>query len=155
MTVIVWDGETLAADRMASDRAAKWRTDKIVVNDEQLVTGVGPAASIHEVMAWYLNGKNEDSFPQCQLDPDKMCNLIVVSPRIGLVRYENLFTPVTHGFSQCAFGEGRDFAYGALASGANAEDAVRAANQFSLYCGLGVQSYRYTEGEWHGQTTDE
>jgi hypothetical protein len=77
------------------------------------------------------------------------CQLIIVGPN-GLRRYENQHVPVDHGRNKCAFGVGKDFAYGALAVGATAELAVHAASQFIPECGLEPISYM-----WKGITSEE
>ena len=59
----------------------------------------------------------------------------------GLVRYEDTHIPIEHGKEPCAFGHGRDFAYGVLAMGGTAEQAVQVANKYSVDCGIGVALY--------------
>ena len=51
------------------------------------------------------------------------------------------------GESIYAIGQGSHFAYGAMAMGASAEQAVEVANKFSIYCGIGVDTYTLVKEE--------
>ena len=144
MTVVVWDGSTLATDRAASDGVAKWKTEKAWYwgegEDRLILTGTGPLHSILEMREWFKDGCMVSKFPAIQTTHP--CHFIVVSPYVGLYRYESTHMPISHGYDACAFGEGRDVAHGAWYMGATAREAVEASNQFSVHCGLGVHEYR-------------
>jgi len=140
MTVIVWDGNKLATDRQASDGVVKWESPKawyaIVDKYMNILSGVGKLKHILDLRDWYQNGASPNLFPRV----DATSQLIVVNKH-GLFRFEGSPTPIPHGFRSCAFGTGREFAYGALAMGADAVQAVEAANKFSAHCGLGVEVF--------------
>lgn len=144
MTVIVWDGKTLATDKAATDGAAQWLTTKawyhaLPVEGRVILSGAGPLQTILQMRNWVLGGMLQNEFPSAQLSPH-FCHFVIVSPS-GLRRYEQGPLPIDHGHDKCAFGEGKDFAYGALAMGATAGQAVEIANQHSPHCGLGVATY--------------
>ena len=144
MTVIVWDGETLATDKAATDGAAQWQTTKAWYHAPPdggcvILSGAGPLQTILVMRDWALNGALQNKFPSVQLS-SLFCHFIIVS-QAGLHRYEQGLLPIDHGYDKCAFGEGRDFAYGALAMGATAGEAVAIANCHSPHCGLGVATY--------------
>ena len=144
MTIVVWDGDALATDCAATDGAAKWQTTKAwyhVIGGEVLIlTGAGPVQTVLAMREWYKRGGMPDDFPPAQLSPH-WCHFVVVS-KDGLVRYEQGPYSIDHGRNKCAFGEGKDFAYGAMAMGATAAEAVAVCNDFSPSCGLGVAVYR-------------
>lgn len=144
MTVVVWDGETLATDRAATDGVAQWQTVKAWYfgddKDRVILSGTGPLHSILEMRTWFQDGADPGTFPRIQ--QTHPCHFIVVSPHVGLYRYEDHANAIGHGWNKCAFGEGREFAYGALYMGATAPEAVAAANQFSVHCDLGVAEYK-------------
>ena len=144
MTIIVWDGSTLATDRAATDGVAKWRTEKAWYwgegEDRLILSGAGPLHSILAMREWFKDGQEPSMFPVIQTTHP--CHFVVVSPYTGLYRFEITPSPIDHGRGQCAFGEGREFAYGALAMGATAQQAVEIANSHSPHCGLGVAEYR-------------
>ena len=144
MTVIVWDGETLATDKAATDGAAKWEAVKAWHHHDAfkgplILSGAGPLQTILTMRNWVLDGALQNKFPSVQLTP-QFCHFVVIS-RTGLIRYEQGPIPIDHGRDKCAFGEGKDFAYGAMAMGATAFQAVEIANRYSSCCGLGVATY--------------
>ena len=143
MTIVVWDGETLATDCAATDGAAKWQTTKAwyaqVAGQLVVLSGAGPVQTILSMREWYKRGAIPDELPQAQTSPH-WCHFIVVTSE-GLLRYEQGPYPIEHGRNKCAFGEGKDFAYGAMAMGATAAEAVAVCNDFSPSCGLGVNTY--------------
>ncbi len=144
MTIVVWDGKTLAADRAATDGAAQWETEKIWEWNSNLISGAGPLQTILTMRDWYKKGAKNVSFPHLQRNPGTWCHFVVVG-KDGLTRWEMGLHPIPHGFNICAFGEGKDFAYGAMEMGADAIRAVEVANKFSVHCGLGVVSYKIGE----------
>ncbi len=144
MTIIVWDGTTLATDRAATDGAAQWETEKAWVTYTEIgkviLSGAGPLQTILTMRDWFKAGALPNEFPSVQLSP-QFCHFVVITP-LGLSRYEQGPIPIEHGRLKCAFGEGKDFAYGAMAAGANAATAVAIANEHSVHCGLGVATYK-------------
>ena len=144
MTVIVWDGSILATDSAATDGAAQWETEKAWYHDcdegKVILAGAGPLQTILQMRDWFKGGGLHNKFPNAQLT-SQFCHFVVVN-RHGLYRYEQGVIPIEHGLHKCAFGEGKDFAYGALAMGANAETAVKIAIDHSVHCGLSVRTYK-------------
>lgn len=151
MTVLVWDGHTLATDRQANDGSAKWEADKAwyitdpVDNKIAIVSGVGILEDILKMREWYKQGATQESFPELH----GKSQLIVVRRETGLWVYESVPHPVHYGFNPHAFGHGKDFAYGALAMGASAKEAVDASNMFCLHTGKGIGVYNL-HGEHDG-----
>ena len=143
MTIVVWANNILATDRAATDGTAKWKTDKAWYYGEGdnriILSGTGPLYTILAMREWYKGGALENKFPKEQ--SSNPCHFIVVSQKEGLTRYEQSPIAIHHGANACAFGDGRDVAYGALHMGATARQAVEAANAHSLHCGLGVAEY--------------
>lgn len=144
MTIVVWDGETLATDKAANDGAAQWETTKAwytqdAFDQQVIVSGVGVLCNILLMRDWYTNGQQATLFPREQMG-DLWCQFLLVNHE-GLWRYEQSRIPIEHGKLPCAFGVGKDFAFGALAMGADAVTAVGVANDHSIHCGLGVNTY--------------
>ena len=140
MTVIAWDGKTLATDRMANDGSQKWESSKAWYGMSKekevvIITGVGLASYIRELSEWYQQGMEGD----VPLQKPGMAQLIVVK-KDGLyeLSYKRL-RPRTTPYS--AFGDGKEIALGALAMGATASQAVNICNEHSLQCGKGVELF--------------
>lgn len=150
MTVIVFDGNTLAVDRSAVSGGVMHTIDKSarIIGRALVMAGTGDAAKVQLMMKWYLSERDMHG----RKIPDEMvggmtqaelilCHRIHNETRIA--RYDGSPTPIDHGCVQCAFGEGRDFAYGALEMGASALQAAQIACKYSPYCGGGIDLYRY------------
>lgn len=142
MSVLVWDGATLACDCSANDGAVRYSIDKMWrVQDGKggyvYMGGVGAVHDISVMKEWAMGGRVPDKFPNVS----NSCTFVIVTISTGLIRYTTKPVGIVHGFNKCAFGSGRDFAYGALHHGANAVDAVRAAIRFSQTCGANVSIF--------------
>ncbi len=139
MSIVVWDGQSLAVDRGGTDGATLFELDKCWEIGDAVVTGTGDYGSIAALRDWYTLYVGGRGFPSL-LHP---AELIVVSANVGLRRFEHTSAlPIAHGFNKCAFGSGRDFAYGALAMGATAEQAAEVACRYSTSCGHGVKVFK-------------
>ncbi len=128
MTTIAWDGRTLAADsRSASnDVVMSDRHTKVVRVGNVLAAATGTAARCREFLAWVGAGMPGD--PPANPHPaDKDWSYwgLVIAPHGAWVFQEPGIVPVTSPYY--AMGTGRDFALGAMAVGASATEAVRAA----------------------------
>lgn len=145
MTVVVYDGASLAVDRGVTDGYTMWAQNKAWKFNDCVVTGTGHMATVIAMRDWYMEGANPDKFPASLALGDTYSELIVVS-KAGLIRFERSPIAIEHGHYKCAFGTGKDFAYGALAMGATAEQAVTIANHYSIHCGMGVDVFTF-EGE--------
>ena len=146
MTIIVWDGEGLATDRQATDGSHKRETDKawyVARGDSTyIVSGVGLLKNKIELREWFKNGSEPKEYPLTGSVKGTISQqLLVVSSKDGLLVYEDTIIPECRGFEPCAFGEGKEYAYGALSMGATSVEAVHIANQHSLHCGKGIALY--------------
>jgi len=139
MSIVVWADGHLATDRAASDGETQWDTIKAWYHKGEILSGVGLLTNILWVREWYKTGANPETYPPCQYRP-LYCEFLVVDTD-GLRRYAQCPVPIEHGFEHCAFGVGKQIAFGALGMGASAEQAVDIVNQYSPYCGLGVNIY--------------
>lgn len=148
MTVIVWDGNHLVTDRKATDGSLKWESSKAwyVGNPHFgtcIVSGVGFLHNIIMLREWFKDGADPAHYPF--LHKETNCQLIVVTDG-QLLLFDNSPYPLQKD-APCAFGHGKDFAYGALAMGATAEQAVDAANKYSQHCGLGKEVFSLHESK--------
>lgn len=152
MSIIVYDGNELAIDNAAIHEGTKVPILKSWTNPHtgEVLTGVGNAAQIELMIDWHAAGAKAADFPESQRAANPWCELIVVS-KAGLQRYETTPIPIRHGHNKCAFGVGKDFAYGALAMGATAAQAAAVALQYAPDTGHGIATYNWN-GEQDGQS---
>lgn len=130
MSVLVWDGTTLAADSHANNGNLAFPLPKLwQLPDQRLAGAVGPLRSLTLLREWSQDGMNSP-FP---LSSDG-AQLLVVSKEKGVERYSGRPTPHLHGLNKLAIGEGAPWAYGALYMGATAEQAVAAAIEGCVHC---------------------
>jgi hypothetical protein len=141
MSVIAWDGKTLAADCQGTNQGLRRRVSKIERLEDGTVLGwVGSEDTGGAQLRWYKAGADINAWPASQTKEDWSV-LVVVRPDRTVTMYEqyNVPLPVLEPF--WAWGSGRDFAIGALAMGADAREAVEVAIQFNIDCGFGVEAY--------------
>lgn len=146
MTIIVYDGNELAIDNAGIHEGTKvpmiksWSTPT-----GEIITGTGNAAQLALMRDWYAAGAKPEDFPASQSLGNPWCDLIVVN-RSGLKRFENTPSAILHGKNKCAFGIGKDFAYGALAMGASASQAAAVALQYAPDTGHGIATFQWKDG---------
>lgn len=136
MTVIAWDGNTLAADRMCNSNGLATEMEKLkTLSDGRLVAVWGTAVYFHSLIEWLEAGALPLNFPRM---PDEgWAGLVEVKPdRVNY--YENNPHPLTVTGEFMAWGYGREFAIGAMAAGADAVAAVNIASRHCVYCGNGI-----------------
>jgi ATP-dependent protease HslVU (ClpYQ) peptidase subunit len=142
MSVIVWDGKTLAADCQVSYGATACKVSKIRrLKDGTIIASCGKECSGELMAQWYEQGADLSKYPVCQTDEDDWSRLIVVLPNGQVFCYEKYPVAVPVRQFPMAWGSGQDFALGALAMGADARKAVEIASQFSTDCGLGIEAF--------------
>ena len=147
MTIIVWDGKTLAADKQATNSGLKRAVTKIYNINGNLVGFSGDWDYAQSMKQWLQDGAYPDKFPKHQEDDNKWVGVLLVTPDKKVYKYERSSTPMdfTEGGCMC-IGSGRDFAFGALAMGADAKKAVEIACLYEASCGMGIDTLTF-EGE--------
>lgn len=140
MTVIAWDGKTLAADRMAGDN---WltcnQTLKIYRIGGCLVGCAGASAKLREMLAWFRAGAQPADFPQSARDSDNV-DMLVITPDRGIHLYQNTPFPIEFSQTQFAIGSGKEVARAVMMLGHDAAKAVELACAVCAGCGNGIDT---------------
>lgn len=137
MTVIAWDGKTLAADRrMTTSWGAHDTVTKIERHDGSLSGITGKPALGLAMRAWWLAGAVAADFPKGNEADD--ATLIVIMGDSRVLQYTTGPHPVLMENEFCAWGGGRDFAQAAMMCGKTAAEAVALTCQCSVHCGNGI-----------------
>lgn len=130
MTTIAWDGKTIAADRRSSyhgNPSKKLRRMK----DGSVCGGAGESEAIRQAISFLDNDR--DSMPS------KGEQTILRVFADGRAEYTHeLGERMAIELPYFAIGTGRDYAMGALAMGATAQQAVEIASRFDSDSGGGV-----------------
>jgi len=143
VSVIAWDGKTLAADRQATSGNLRRTTTKITRHGDVLIAGTGTQSSTQAVREWILEGANPSSFPS--LPADDPSAVWVINRNGTVVKFENSPFGMVYHDKVFAEGSGRDFALGAMFMGADAVKAVEVACVYDIYCGGGIDTLSFDE----------
>lgn len=140
MTVIAWDGKTLAADKQLTIGEVKGKITKISRGKGgELLGAAGVSAICVDLVKWYNDGCVARNFPK--MYDDQLAYLLVITPWSGIYLYYASEDYVHLSDNDIfAIGSGADYAIGAMRAGADAVRAVEIASEFSTSCGGGVDT---------------
>lgn len=139
MTVIAWDGVTLAADKMLYFDSSHAVCTKIFKLDGVLAGFAGSAATGNECMAWIRGGRVPEEFPKKQAESN-IGSLLVIETDGRIHQYYNSPYPTLIEDDYFAIGSGDEYALAAMYLGNTAEVAVKTAIALSPSCGLGMDT---------------
>lgn len=144
MTVIAWDGKTLAADKRTNFGGLHATTTKVHrLPDGRLVGCAGNTAQIAEMVHWLGAGADPEKMPACQRDAKECVSALVIEPGGRVLQYENTPHPIVIENPAWAIGSGRDFAMAAMWLGQDARDAAIVACQLDCTCGNGIDTLEF------------
>lgn len=150
MSVIAYDGKSIASDMQASFGHLKRTSSKLrrTFDDEnEYIIGVtGTIVNGAMMFDWFAKGHDPATFPDCQKDKEDWARLIIAKVGTNQLWYidrQPVWIPIQDPFM--AWGSGEDFALGALAMGATARQAVEIACRFSADCGMGIEEFQLNE----------
>lgn len=142
MTVIAWDGETLAADKRSNIGSRHVTVTKIFKRDGMLIGGAGHTMLINQMVEWISLGCNPHTFPDANRDLNTCVCMMVISKDKKIHIYENVPFPIIVEQSQHAIGSGSEFARMAMHLGKKAREAVELTCLFDSNCGNGIDTLR-------------
>lgn len=150
MTVVAYKDGVLAVDRMAVfGDTVMLETNKLKLFSGDPLTVIAAAGNIPTILAfydWYESGRKKLFTPDPWLNPDKDYITALVLTKKNL-NYYSTNIPVLYDLDKYfSIGSGRELALGAMHAGANAVEAVQAANEHSMYSGFGVMYVNIFEG---------
>lgn len=136
MTVIAWDGKTLASDKRMITGGGICRTvTKIERFGDSLIGITGGLDVAIEMREWFKAGAHPESFPE---SARKDTSTLIVITADGVSAYASGPFPVPMECTQAAFGSGRDFAEAAMYLGHSARVGVEIACALQSDCGNGI-----------------
>lgn len=143
MTVVAWDGKTLAADKRATCAGMLSTTTKLRRIDcggnATLLSWTGNQDAGQLMAEWYAAGADPTKWPAVQSDKESWSRLIGVDAS-GVWFYETQPTKMRVEDPFMAWGSGRDFAMAAMHLGRSAREAIEVACAFDTGCGNGVDT---------------
>ena len=135
MTTIAWDGQFVAADSLqgGSDYDSPVPATKLIIRDQRVYAICGYFAWFQAWIDWHENGAHPEKTPVCKLQqPD---TTFIVFEGGGCFTFDHHMPYADLSHPGEAFGSGRKFAMGAMAAGANAEQAVQVAVKLDPHSG--------------------
>lgn len=148
MTVIAWDGKTLAGDKMSCSIGYGYKVTKIHrLKDGSICGFSGDGDHAIALLAWLNGDRDHAAFPSAQKDNDT-CAFVV---RPDGTRYSIGKTPHPNPSEDqfYAMGHGRDFAIAAMHLGLTAREAVEVACRLDVFCGNGIDTLTLDEPTRH------
>jgi len=139
MTVIAWDGKSIAADKLVAYGDIERTTEKLVITGTGVLTFTGESTKGLELIEWFKNGRKKGDWPEFQKTDDFAVLIFADSDRVEVFYQESTPDVMKGGFH--AWGAGAKYAIGAMAAGKTAEEAVLIANEHCTNCGRGVDSF--------------
>jgi hypothetical protein len=152
MSVIAYDGKTIAADRMATYNEIQLKAEKLIQIEPHIIVGfVGEHGQGQSLINWFTSGADPKDFPvpaegasaalvvfTKQLDGTtnpKGTPICMFYPGGNPVPLEVTDAPM-------AWGSGGHIALGAMLAGKTAAKAVEIASTVADGCGFGVTAFK-------------
>ena len=114
MTVIAWDGKTLAADKLCSHGTTRNTVTKIYLVNGLLVGGSGDLGFVNGMVEWIRGGRILADFPKAQADKDDWQPMLVIELDRSISMYDRTPWPVRYEGQFVALGSGREYARAAM-----------------------------------------
>jgi ATP-dependent protease HslVU (ClpYQ) peptidase subunit len=144
MTVVAWDGKTLAADKASTMAGSARSVRKIHIVPDGIVGFAGDECSAMTLKHWFDNGRIVDNWPECQTGEDAAMAFFV--DWNGKTFHYGNSPHATPGEDKTyAMGSGSDYAMAVLYHGMSAVQAVETAIALDCYCGRGVDVLNLTD----------
>lgn len=138
MTVICWDGRTLAANKRVSFGTSIATTTKIHRIDGMLVGCAGGAAEGRACVQWVRDGMDRSQYPSVQKEDP--CSFLVILPNGAIHYYSKAPDPLVIEDKTFAIGSGSEYADAAMYLGKSAREAVEVAIALDSGCGNGIDT---------------
>ena len=132
MTVIAWDGRTIAADSLANDAGLKRVVNKLLRVNDGVIAVTGAMDQGLELQAWFEAGADPAKWPEFQKKDD--WTRLIRATREGCWWYARTPYPQRVIAPFTAFGSGRDFAIAAMHMGKSAKEGVELACELTTEC---------------------
>lgn len=137
MTIIAWDGETLAADKASTCAGFARSVRKIHIVPDGIVGFAGDESSAMALKNWFDNGRIVSEWPACQ-SQDESATAFFVDWNGKTYHYTNQPYPAEGEDTYYAMGSGRDYALALLHHNMTAVQAVETTSLLDAYCGRGI-----------------
>lgn len=141
MTIIAWDGKTLAADKQCTTVGYATAVTKIFRIEQGLVGIAGSPTHGMALLAWLKAGCDPDTWPASR-DPESSADILFITNEGKIFEYSGKGGPYPEPCEDAfiATGSGRDYALAAMHLGHDARRAVEVACALDVFCGKGIDT---------------
>lgn len=141
MTIIAWDGTTLAADKQSTTVGYGATVTKIFRVRNGLLGIAGNGAHGMAIMRWINEGCDPDKWPK-PVDEANSADCLFISNQREIFEFfgSSGAYPVQYEDRYNATGSGRDYALAAMYLGKTAREAVEVACALDVNCGKGIDT---------------
>ena len=138
MTIIAWDGYTLAADKAAHNNGYLSTVTKIYRVPDGLVGLSGDGDAAMDLLEWFQNGRIAKDYPAAQKGNGDRSGALFIDKQKQIWSYDK--SPNAQQYMQKfhAMGCGRDYAMATMHLGFDSVKAVEVACALDVYCGNGI-----------------
>jgi ATP-dependent protease HslVU (ClpYQ) peptidase subunit len=144
MTVIAWDGKTLAADKMACSVGYGYTVTKVHrLSRGGIAAFSGDGDGAMALLHWLEGTCDPAAYPVGQKDNET--SALVIDPDGVVWSWGTTPYPQRVEGRFYAMGHGRDFALAAMHLGKTAREAVEVACALDVYCGNGIDTLELHE----------
>lgn len=140
MTVIAWDGRTLAADKQSTIQGLGFTVTKIFRVPDGLVGFMGSASHVAALLPWFCGDRDPMAWPQPHAPNESADVLHITAAGIQVYCGTNGPRPEKLEDRFVAMGAGRDYAMAAMFLGHDARRAVEVACALDIHCGKGIDT---------------
>jgi len=149
MTVIVVAGGHFVVDSAGMQgntlhSVVKYRTKNLGSGPPLVAAAFGNADACERLLCWW--GGDTARYPH-PITRNRPVAEMVTWNRGKIFKFHDQSTQSTHLTGDCAFGDGAEYAYGALAMGATALQAAQVACKYSPSCGGPLIQFKINNGE--------
>lgn len=140
MTVIAWDGKTLAADKQSTNCGYASTVTKIYRVPGGVVGLAGNAPHAMALLDWFMNGMKPEQWPKPFNDDYASALFVAADGQIHKYAGDCGPFPERIESKSTAIGCGRDYALAAMYLGKSAFEAVQVACALDVSCGQGIDT---------------
>lgn len=146
MTVVCWDGKTLAADKKATNCGWANTVTKIHRVPGGIVGLSGDGDAARDLLEWFRAGRVPADYPKCQ-QSDNRGSAFFIDESGQIWSYDKTVNACPYEQPFCAMGSGRDYALAAMYLGFDARRAVEVACALDNDCGNGIDALELPRSE--------
>lgn len=147
MTIIAWDGVTLAADKLNLSSYGKntiTKIHKVICNKKPMLIGIsGKSVLITPILNWARTNFKPELIPKEQLDPEASVKIICIHQDKKIYIFENAPYSYTVEDDVAAIGSGDQMALGVMYHGGDSIEAVNICSERGILCGNGVDTLTF------------